>query len=219
VARTVKLPRLIIFDHDGLMVNSEDLVYLAERELFAPYAERFTWDYYLTSVGMPVADSMAMFLAALPLPGSYAEIMARRNALVRAYLAERVELMPGLLDLLATLRAREVRGAIATSATHAHLGHTLERFALAGDFETTVCIEDVARGKPHPDLILEVLRRTGVPPDDALMLEDAPLGVEAARRAGVACIAVPTRGLAASLFPSAIAILPDLHAVRDMLVG
>ena len=213
------LPRLVIFDHDGLMVNSEQIVYAAERELFAAYADAFSWEYFLTSVGMPVADSMAMFLAAMPLPGTFAEIMARRNALVRAYLAERIELMPGLLALIESLRAHAVRMAIATSATHAHLAHTLERFALAGFFETTVCVEDVQRGKPHPDLILEVLRRTGVPASEAIMLEDAPLGVEAAHRAGVSCVAVPTRGLPPSRFPTAEAILPDLHAVRDMLLA
>lgn len=215
----MSLPGLVIFDHDGLMVNSEDLVYLAERELFDGYADSFTWEYYLTSLGMPVADSMTMFLATMPLPGTFEEILQRRNTLVRAVLAERVELMPGLLSLVQGLRARNVRMAIATSATRMHLARTLERFDLASYFECIVTIEDVVRGKPHPDLILEVLRRTAVVASDALMLEDSPLGVEAAGRAGVRCIAVPTRGVPASSFAGATAILPDLHAVRDMLLG
>jgi HAD superfamily hydrolase (TIGR01509 family) len=155
----------------------------------------------------------------MPVPVPFDAFMVRRNALVRAYLAARVELMPGLMPLLDALRARGVRMAIATSATRQHIAFTLDRFALWGDFEAVVCIDDVRRGKPHPDLILKVLERTACAADEAVMLEDAPLGVEAAHRAGVYCIAVPTRGLAASRFPTAGAIVPDLHAVRDMLLG
>lgn len=211
--------RLVIFDHDGLMVNSEDVVFAALQTIFGRYQQPFAWDYYITSVGLPVAESIAMFLRDVPIPLALEAFTTERNALVAEYFATRLELMLGLLPLLRFLKARKTPMAVATSATREHLSRNLERFGLAPYFQTAVCIEDVPRGKPHPDLILEVLARTGFAPDEAIMLEDAPLGVEAARRAGVFCVAVPTRGIALSQFAAADLIARDLFAVRTILGG
>lgn len=211
------MPKLVIFDHDGLMVNSEEVVFAALRTIFGRYAREFVWDYYITSVGLPVAESIAMYLRDLPIPLAVEAFTTERNALVAEYFASRLELMPGLLPLLELLRARGTSLAVATSATRDHLSRNLARFGLADYFQAAVCIDDVRRGKPHPDLILEVLARTGCAPEDALMLEDAPLGVEAARRAGIFCVAVPTRGIELSRFAAADIIARDLFAVRTML--
>jgi HAD superfamily hydrolase (TIGR01509 family) len=213
------MPKLVIFDHDGLMVNSEEVVFAALRTIFGRYGHEFVWDYYVTSVGLPVAESIAMFLRDLPIPLAVESFTTERNALVAEYFTTRLELMPGLLPLLEMLRARGIPMAVATSATREHLSRNLERFELADYFQAAVCIDDVRRGKPHPDLILEVLARTGCAPKDALMLEDAPLGVEAARRAGVFCVAVPTRGIELNRFAAANVIARDLFAVRTMLEG
>jgi HAD superfamily hydrolase (TIGR01509 family) len=211
------MPKLVIFDHDGLMVNSEEVIFAALRTIFARYGHAFAWDYYVTSVGLPVVESIAMYLRDLPIPLAVEAFTAERNALVADYFATRLEPMLGLVALLDMLRAREVPLAVATSATREHLSRNLERFGLAPYFQTAVCIDDVARGKPHPDLILEVLARTGFAPKDAIMLEDAPLGVAAARRAGVFCVAVPTRGIALARFAEADVIARDLVAVRALL--
>ena len=217
--RQTNTRRLVIFDHDGLMVNSEDVVFAALHTIFQRFGHEFVWDYYVTSVGMPVVDSIAMFLRDLPIPLANDAFTVERNALVADYFATRLELMPGLVPLLDYLRERETPMAVDTSATREHLSHNLERFGLASYFQAAVCIDDVARGKPHPDLILEALGRTGFAPEDAIMLEDAPLGVEAARRAGVFCFAVPTRGIDLARFAAADLIARDLFAVRTIMGG
>lgn len=213
------MPKLIIFDHDGLMVNSEEVVFAALGTIFGRYGHTFVWDYYVTTVGLPVADSIAIYLRDLPVPLAVDAFTIERNALVAEYFATRLELMPGLVPLLEFLKARGTPMAVATSATREHLSRNLERFGLAAYFQAAVCIDDVRRGKPHPDLILETLARTGCVPGDALMLEDAPLGVEAARRAGVFCVAVPTHGIELSRFATADIIARDLFAVRTLLEG
>ena len=213
------MPKLVIFDHDGLMVNSEEVVFAALRTIFGRYGHAFVWDYYVTSVGLPVVESIAMYLRDLPVPLGVEAFTAERNALVAEYFATRLELMPGLVPLLEWLRARGVPLVVATSATREHLGRNLERFGLASYFQAAVCIDDVRRGKPHPDLILEALARTGHAPEEAIMLEDAPLGVEAARRAGVFCVAVPTRGIELARFAGADVIARDLFAVRTILAA
>ena len=211
--------RLVIFDHDGLMVNTEDVVYAALVELFGEYGCAFPWEYYTTSLGMPVAEALAMYLRDLPLALTMEELAAVRNERVRALTETDLRPMPGLVPLLEALRARGDLLAVATSGTRTHISASLARFGLTGYFGAIVCIDDVARGKPHPDLILEVLRRTGTAARDAIMLEDAPRGVEAAHRAGVFCIAVPTHGVPLDEFALAPAIARDLLTVQRRLVG
>ena len=211
--------RLVIFDHDGLMVNTEDVVYAALVQLFGEYGCAFPWEYYVTSLGMPVAEALAMYLRDLPLSMTLEELAVVRSERVGALIETDLRPMPGLVPLLAALRARGDLLAVATSGVRAHISASLERFGLTDFFDAVVCIDDVARGKPHPDLILEVLRRTDTAARHAIMLEDAPRGVEAAHNADVFCIAVPTHGVPLDEFALAPAIVRDLPAVQRLLVG
>jgi HAD superfamily hydrolase (TIGR01509 family) len=211
--------RLVIFDHDGLMVNTEDVVYAALAELFGEYGRAFTWDYYITSLGMPVTESLAMYLRDHPLDMTLEHLATLHDERVRALTATDLRPMPGLMPLLEALHARGDLLAVATSGTRAHITNNLARFGLTDSFDAVVCIDDVAHGKPHPDLVLEALRRTGTAASDAIMLEDAPRGVEAAHRAEVFCIAVPTHGVPLDAFALAPVIARDLHAVQWLLAG
>ncbi len=211
--------RLIIFDHDGLMVNTEDVVYAALAELFGEYGRAFTWDYYITSLGMPVTESLAMYLRDHPLDMTLEHLATLHDERVRALTETDLRPMPGLMPLLEALHARGDLLAVATSGTRAHITNNLARFGLTDSFDAVVCIDDVAHGKPHPDLVLEALRRTGTAASDAIMLEDAPRGVEAAHRAEVFCIAVPTHGVPLDAFALAPVIARDLHAVQWLLAG
>ena len=211
--------RLVIFDHDGLMVNTEDVVYTAYSRIFGPRGIAFPWDYYVTSLGMPVAESLAMYLRDLGDPMTLDELTQARAEQMRTLTETDLRPMPGLVPLLDALQSRGDVMAVATSGTRSHIDRSLARFGLISYFDAVVCIDDVARGKPHPDLILEVLRRTNIAPRDAIMLEDAPLGVEAAHRAGVFCIAVPTHGVPLDQFALAPAIARDLQAVQRLLAS
>jgi HAD superfamily hydrolase (TIGR01509 family) len=208
------MTKLVIFDHDGLMVNSEDVVFAALCELFGRYEKGFPWDYYCQTIGLPVAESIRMYVEDFPVGRTYEEFFAERNRLVGERLITHLRLMPGVVELLDTLRAQGIATAVATSGTRDYIARNLERFDIAHYFAAVVCIEDVRRGKPHPDLILRALEATGTPSEEAIMLEDAPHGVEAAQRAGVYCIAVPTQGIDYSRFQRADLIARDLLAVR-----
>jgi HAD superfamily hydrolase (TIGR01509 family) len=211
--------RLVIFDHDGLMVNTEDVVYATLVQLFEEHGSAFSWDYYVTSLGMPVAEALQMYLRDLALGLTMDELVALRSERVQALMETDLRLMPGLVPLLEALQVRGDLLAVATSGTRSHIEKSLGRFGLTGYFDAVVCIDDVARGKPHPDLILEVLRQTRTAASDAIMLEDAPRGVEAAQRAGVFCIAVPTHGVPLDAFALAPAVARDLSAVQRLLAS
>jgi len=100
--------------------------------------------------------------------------------------------VPGLVELLDRLDALGIPTALATSAPQANVEHSLAELDLAGRFQAVVRGDEVARGKPHPDVFLEAARRLGVDPERSLAFEDAPLGVAAVQAAGSRCVALAT---------------------------
>jgi HAD superfamily hydrolase (TIGR01509 family) len=212
------MTRLVIFDFDGLMVNTEHVVFAALRDLFERHGhDNFTWDFYCTTIGLPSVESTRIYLARFPLDLSPEEFIVAERELTQRYMATELALMPGLMPLLDDLRARGVRMVIASSSRRVFILPILDRFGLRDYFDAVISIDDVARGKPHPDLVLKALEVAGVSPSQAIMLEDSPHGAEAARRASVRCVAVPTRGVDASRFAHADAVVADLDSVQSLL--
>jgi HAD superfamily hydrolase (TIGR01509 family) len=98
--------------------------------------------------------------------------------------------MPGAEQILRRARAAGYRLALATSGMRRHANVSLEETGLAGSFDAEATGDEVAHGKPEPDLFLLAAERLDVAPEQALVLEDSPLGVEAATRAGMRSLAV-----------------------------
>ncbi len=122
-----------------------------------------------------------------------------KESLYRELSRGRLRPMPGATALLAALAARGLPSAIATSAPAANVAHTLGELQLADAFTCIVRGDEVARGKPAPDVFLECARRLGVEPARCVVFEDAPMGIEAARAAGMTCVALTTSFAAATL--------------------
>ena len=100
--------------------------------------------------------------------------------------------LPGLMDMLALAEARSIPMAVATAAPPGNVEVVLDTLDLRRRFVTVVSPSQGFRGKPHPDLFLEAARRMGIAPAQCLVFEDAPLGIEAASRAGMKAIALTT---------------------------
>ncbi|NHZ93672.1 beta-phosphoglucomutase family hydrolase [Massilia sp. CCM 8733] len=98
----------------------------------------------------------------------------------------------GFDELIALAKAHKVALAVATAAPNANITFTLDGLDLRRHFDTVVGAADVARGKPHPDVFLLAAQRCGVAPEHCIVFEDAPLGVEAARRAGMRAVVLTT---------------------------
>ena len=102
----------------------------------------------------------------------------------------RLRPIAGVLPLLERLEARGIGVAVATSAPAKNVEHTLDAIGLAGRLPLVVRSDAVPRGKPHPDVFLYAARKLDVPPESCLAFEDAPVGVTAAIRAGMRCVAI-----------------------------
>ncbi len=204
--------RALIFDFDGLILDTESAEVEAWRAVYAEYGQRFPLDIWVREV---VGSTTARFD-----PAQYLSILTGRaldqNALHEQTRAERLARQavlparPGVLSLLRQAQGLRLRLAIASSSSHAWVEGYLHQLGLREIFEVILCREDVERVKPHPDLFLTALRRLALRPDQALVLEDSPNGVLAARRAGLRVVAVPNPVTEGGDFSGADLILPSL---------
>ncbi len=184
--------RAIVFDFDGLILDTET-------PLFA------SWAAIYRDVGLDVSaeDWSALLGTAADPPAAY-EILEQhlghaidrsalraRRARQEAELLSRELPLPGVREILAEAKRQSLRLAVASSSERTWVQGHLRRFDLLGFFDVLCCSDDVQRTKPFPDLYDNALRRLGVRSAEAIALEDSPHGVEAAKRAGLFCVAVP----------------------------
>src|SRR5213076_343061 len=118
-------------------------------------------------------------------------------------------------QLLVQARQDGLALAVATAAPNANIEFILDGLELRGRFDAVAGAADVARGKPHPDVFLLAAERCGAAPEHCIVFEDAPLGVEAARRAGMRCVVLTTTLPAEAFaeFDNVIRIAPDFSAL------
>ncbi len=195
--------RLLVFDFDGVILETEAPELACWQEIWREHGEELPVARYLETVGSssqrfdPYAELGGRMQARqLALPDR-AALRARRLSRTHAILASAPPL-PGVERCLAEARALGIPVAVASSSSRDWVEGHLERLGLRAAFERVFSRDDVAAVKPEPDLYLAALRAFDVAPRNALAFEDSANGVTAAKRAGLWCAAIPTeitRGL------------------------
>ncbi|MGC3999305.1 MAG: HAD-IA family hydrolase [Anaeromyxobacter sp.] len=181
----------VIFDLDGTLIDSEENYYLADRELLAAHGVAFTREDKARYIGGSNLEMMADFKRRFGLAESPEALAARKNALYLAHAEARTDLYPAMKAFWDALRARGIPVAIASGSGPVVLERLLARVGLAAECQVVVSADEVARGKPAPDIFLETARRLGVAAQACVVVEDSRHGVEAAARAFMRSIAVP----------------------------
>lgn len=201
----------LLYDLDGTLVDSMPLHHDAWRTWHARQGLPFDDDgFFSATAGRTNAEILAELF-----PGSDAAHIAAlgeaKEALYREVALTQLQAVPGAIDMLHRAAARGLAQAVCTAAPPGNIAVAYQRFDLQRHVATTVSPDQGFRGKPHPDLFLEAARRLGVPPEACLVFEDAPLGIEAARRAGMRAVALTTTLPAAHFggHPPPLAVAPD----------
>ncbi len=186
-------PRAVIFDIDGTIVDNMHL----HAEAFAVFAERHGLP-PLTSEDRARLDGRRnseifpiLFKREVPRE-EWQAYEREKEGLYRELSKGRLSPMKGLQLLIDRLREAGIPMALATSAPEANVIHTLHELGLSAAFPVIVRGDEVARGKPAPDVFIEAARRLQAAPGDCLVFEDAPMGVEAAHAAGMPVVALTT---------------------------
>lgn len=183
----------VIFDMDGLMVNSEDLWEETERLYFDRKGHVYSSELDRLLMGRKKEESAAVIKEQLGLEDSIEAIISERYDILRKLCHERLELMPGLLALLESLAKRQAPLALASSSPMDQIHFVLNRFDLGRYFSVVVSGDMVSRGKPAPDIYFMAAEQLAKEPIACLALEDTVNGVRAAKAAGMICIAIPDR--------------------------
>lgn len=205
----------LLFDLDGTLIDSmphhhEAWVGWHGRRGLEIDADGF----FISTAGRSNAEILAdMFPQA-----SAAELDAmahEKEAMYREIAARELALIRGAHDFLERARAAGLRLAVCTASTPENMALAFARFGIDGWVETVVSPADGLRGKPHPDIFLEAARRLGIAPEHCIVFEDAPLGVEGARRAGMRAVALTTTLPAAAFenYDNVIAIAADFDGL------
>jgi HAD superfamily hydrolase (TIGR01509 family) len=182
----------VVFDNDGLLLDTEDAWTRAEETLFARRGQVFTIAHKRSLIGSARAAAAAKLEAMLELAGAGEALMDELHELVMEEALAGVEPRPGALELLERLLAAGVPVAVASNSQREFVQRTLSGAGLLdGRFATVVAVEDVAHPKPAPDIYLEACRRLGAAPGACAALEDSLTGVTAAAAAGMYVVGVP----------------------------
>ena len=184
----VQNSKAIIFDCDGTLVDSMPVHFVAWHETMSRYGIAFGEDRFYSLGGVP-SDRIIELLASEQ--GITLDVIAVAHEKEQAFL-ERINLLVPIEAVVEVVRQnRGVKPiAVASGGFRAIIQRQLHQIAMHDWFDAVVTAEDTAKHKPEPDVFLEAARRLGTAPNHCLVFEDADLGVEAARRAGMHCIDV-----------------------------
>ena len=192
-AMSSSLPAAVVFDNDGLLLDTESVWTRAEEDLFDAYDFRFTPADKQELVGTSAEIAGGILERRLGQPGRAEALIEELNLLVVAELEHGVEAMVGARELLAALRERGTPIGLVSNSPLVFVERSLQLAGFEGHFDVVLSAHEVAAPKPAPDPYLEACRRLGVEPGpEVVALEDSPTGVAAARAAGLTVIGVPS---------------------------
>jgi HAD superfamily hydrolase (TIGR01509 family) len=203
-------PTAVVFDNDGLLLDTESVWTRAERDLFERRGLEFTPAHKLELVGTSAEIAGGILERRLGEPGRGGALIEELNELVVAELEHGVEAMVGARDLLHALKQRGTPIGLVSNSPLAFVQRSLQIAGFHDRFDVVLSAHEVAAPKPSPDPYLEACRRLGVEPGpDVVALEDSPTGVAAARAAGLTVIGVPSlEGIA----------LEEAHEIAESLL-
>ena len=209
----------IIFDMDGLMLDTERIGRLAWQRAAAEWGYTLPDDLYLAVVGRTVRDTQEVFRRAFEPDFPFEAMYQRKQQHVEAYIAEHgLPLKAGLLELLDLVERLSLPKTVATSTARPQALKKLALTGLLDRFEIIVCGNEIPNGKPAPDIFLAAAERLRQPAQYCLVLEDSEAGIRGAHAAGMTSVMVPDlKPPTPEIAALAYQVLPSLTEVSVLL--
>ena len=213
--QTQKSKQALIFDFDGLIVDTESIGVNLFEKAFSKVGLTFDIEGFVKLVGTASGGLYDPWTIYADHTGKYSpqEVREHYDKQVDEGVKQ-AEPLEGVLDLIDEAKAKGILLAVGSSSSKAWVYPKLEHFGILDKFDTIVTCDDVAEAKPAPDIFLEVLDRLQVDPENALVLEDSSNGTIAANRAGIRVVVVPNAVTRREDHSRATCILPSLKNLR-----
>ena len=210
----------VIFDMDGLLIDSEPLWYEAALEVMKTYGLDMDEQTYATTVGLRTREFLEHWFS---IYGMEAVSLQDAEDAITQLVIEKVKVrgtaMPGVDHVVSLFRQKGLRMGLATSSPSALIGVVMKHIGLDGVFEATASAEHLPFGKPHPQVYLDCAQMLGSRPVDCLCLEDSFNGLLAAKSARMRCVVVPAHGtLHLPQWGASDACIPSLEHLDEALL-
>ena len=184
--------KAVIFDMDGLMIDSERVTFEGYQHILSKKGKTITEDFYITLLGKPIKGIFQRFYDVYGNDFPIESVITD----VHRYMAERFEtegvpLKTGLVELLKYCREKGYRTIVATSSNRNRVDKILKSADIEQYFDDSICGDEVTKGKPDPEVFLKSCMKLGVNTDEAVVLEDSEAGIQASYAAGIKVICVP----------------------------
>jgi beta-phosphoglucomutase-like phosphatase (HAD superfamily) len=205
-------PAALVFDMDGLMIDSERLYFAAEREMAAAFGKEIRDEQLWPLMGRKPIESLRLLREILQVEPSPEDLFAWRNRLMLEKMSNDLGAMPGLYEIL-----HAFRGQLEHGAQREFLDIALDTLRIRPYFDVLQTADGLERGKPDPEIYRLACRGLGLPPAECVVLEDARNGVLAGKAADCPVIAVPSDYTRGQDFSEADWVEPDLFAAAKRI--
>jgi HAD superfamily hydrolase (TIGR01509 family) len=209
--------KAVLFDLDGLMINSERNSYYIWRDYLSDFGLEFTYEEYQKLIGQGSTFTAEYMQKRIGSSIPAQQIMDEHWDRLTEYIAEHVDPFPGLYDLIEELQKLGLLLGVASNSRKNYVEQALIGLKLLDTFQCVLSAEQVGRSKPAPDVYLQAANCLGVSAPLCLALEDSPPGMKSALAAGMRCVVVPNLDLNASNFDGAFARFDNLVQVHRNL--
>jgi pseudouridine 5'-phosphatase len=216
----VRFCRAVIFDLDGVLLDTEPLYTQATQQVLSPYGKQYTWELKVQMMGRDSRSTAEFLVAALGIPLTAEKYIAARKPLLERACRQAAPL-PGAETLVRTLHARGIPMALATSGEASLTRAKGERHPWFELFSAIVCGDDprLRHPKPAPDIFVLAAQELAVPLERCVVFEDSLAGVQAALAAGTQVIAVAPPQMDRSSYAHGIPIVSSLSDVDLAMLG
>ncbi len=208
--------RAIVFDFDGLILDTEEPVYRSWLEVYEAHGEELPFERWVQIVGSTTTRFHPQHHLEERLGRSLPKEVLDTRIVRRTELVLAQKLLPGVAQHIDQAKAAGLKLGVASSSTNEWVRGHLARLGILEKFDCVRCRDDVANAKPEPDLYIAVLECLGVAASEAIAIEDSPNGVTAAKRAGLRCVAIPN-SITAKLDLSGADVL--LHSLDEITLA
>ena len=210
--------KALIFDMDGLMIDSERLYWQVEKNLARSYRKVVKEETLWKMMGRRPIEGMRIFVEDLKLPISAEEALALRDARMREKYRDESEAMPGLFHILGTFYGK-LKLAVCTGAQREFMEIVVDRLKIREKFDVLQASDEIKKGKPDPEIYLRTCLRLGLEPKQCIVLEDSSNGSLAGKRAGCYTIGVPSEYSRGQDFGCVDFVASDLFAAEKQISG
>lgn len=211
--------KAIIFDMDGLMIDSERVTFECYQEILKGMNLTMDEEFYKTLLGKPLKGIYQRFYDVYGNDFPIEDVIKDVHALMaKRFETEGVPIKTGLKSLLEYLKENNYKTIVATSSNRDRVDTILSQAQITDYFDDSICGDEVTKGKPNPEVFLKSCQKLGVNVDEAIVLEDSEAGIQASYDAGIKVICIPDMKYPEKQYEEkTFKILKDLNVVTEYL--